>query len=524
MARRLDLQHDREGVMGVLERAAFCCRSFVGLFLLLTLISALYECAVEKYAFVPGVTISASDAKSSLDFKFFSRASLKDSLPVEQLNTAKVGKVHEENRPFFPRFSSFLGFSGKNRQNVSGVQRFPVLEGIEAASLERLDPAVSADTSSNNDPNLLDAGSELNNEMSEGQAHGAIHDDLNPEAVGNMVDRSSTDKKDRLTEEPHEAETKIEAAADTHHNHAFVETPLPALKLHYVGNSTKNYRESMLEKDEFLGFSSPRLLGRRRLDRRATPHMGLTILLMLLILTGVLAVILGVIAFQHAAVLGAISYSVVSTYMGKKIDVTKALKAVFKSGIKRLIWLAILYGTIRGLQCLIFLKTIFRGVLEMDQMESLILRLSLMPFSVLAPFRDKAAVNWEMASRIGTFLVLDYIFDGIANAVYIVACWVTIMEPENRGRSAIRRSWKLVKSMELQVITIKLLEAVLCGRSCRWVLQRFLGSFLSALLISAVQIYFTVVWLILYLSACYKQDGSSSFSHAVLEDFLDRHK
>ncbi|KAJ7560628.1 hypothetical protein O6H91_04G137600 [Diphasiastrum complanatum] len=524
---RLDL-HLQNGVIGILQRAGYCCRSCVGLFLLLTLISALYEGAVEKYALLPGLTISSSSNASSalhysLEVKFASTAPHQGKLPAEQSNVAKIGKG-DKNRYIFSRYASFFS-SGRSPHNVSGLQQSAVPEGLEFASLESLDPALSADTSSGDDPNLRNAGSDVSNEISKDQAHAPIYEeDLTTEAGRDMLDGPSTEQRHDSVEGPQEAEVKVEVAEDTLYNHALVEIPLPALKLKYVGNGTKNSSESILEEDEFLGFSSPRLLGRRALDRGAMPHMGLMVLLMLLILTGVLAGILGVVAFQHAAILGAVSYSVVNTYMGKRVNVRRALKAGFKSGIMRLIWLAILHGTIRGLQCLLCIKTIFRGALEMEQMESLILRLSLMPFSLLAPFKDKDAVNGEMAFRIGTFLILDYIFDAIAYSVYIVACWVTILEPDNSGLSALQRSWKLVKSMELQVLTIKLLEAILCGRSCRWVLQQFLGSVLSAVLISGAQIYFTVVWLILYFSARYKHDGSSSFSHGVLEDFLDKHK
>lgn len=71
-----------------------------------------------------------------------------------------------------------------------------------------------------------------------------------------------------------------------------------------------------------------------------------------------------------------------------------------------------------------------------------------------------------------------------------------------------------------QVIALKVIEGVLTGRSARWILQQFMGPFLSLLVVSAGQMYFIICWLVLYFSARCKQD--QNFNSRVLEDFLDR--
>jgi hypothetical protein len=72
-----------------------------------------------------------------------------------------------------------------------------------------------------------------------------------------------------------------------------------------------------------------------------------------------------------------------------------------------------------------------------------------------------------------------------------------------------------------QVIALKVIEGVLTGRSARWILQQFMGPFLSLLVVSAGQMYFIICWLVLYFSARFKQD-QNRFNSRVLEDFLDR--
>lgn len=72
-----------------------------------------------------------------------------------------------------------------------------------------------------------------------------------------------------------------------------------------------------------------------------------------------------------------------------------------------------------------------------------------------------------------------------------------------------------------QVIALKVIEGVLTGRSARWILQRFMGPFLSLLVVSAGEMYFIICWLVLYFSARFKQENRN-FNYRVLEDFLDR--
>jgi hypothetical protein len=83
--------------------------------------------------------------------------------------------------------------------------------------------------------------------------------------------------------------------------------------------------------------------------------------------------------------------------------------------------------------------------------DRLVLRLSMMPFPMLAPFKDADSSGWGMASRIAVFVMLDYVFDMLASCVYIMACWVTIMEREHWGFAALARACNLVTSVQNQV-------------------------------------------------------------------------
>ena len=233
---------------------------------------------------------------------------------------------------------------------------------------------------------------------------------------------------------------------------------------------------------------------------------------------------LGVVGFQHALVLVSVAYSVVTTHLGERATFIQPIKASFKSNVGRLLWLAIIHASLHGLESFFFMKSIFGGVMEVSKTEDLVLRLASNPFAFLAPFMDVDATSIGMAIRIGAFVGFDYLFDGIAYCIYVVACWVTIMERNYWGIGALSRSFNLVETKRYQAFIIRLIETVVCGRSSRWLLQQVFGQLGSALMICTFRIFFLVCWLVFYISARAFHDLPSSFSYQTLEDFLDRFK
>lgn len=229
--------------------------------------------------------------------------------------------------------------------------------------------------------------------------------------------------------------------------------PLPtfSLQLRVLGKNESSDYEDTYEEKVSLGAPSARLMGGRNVDR-PVPPLGLTLLFMLGVLAGAFMAFCAVIMLQHAALLGTVAYSIVSAYMGKQVGVIRAVKSGFRLGMVRLIWLAVLHGTIRDLMCLFVMKSfVGGGILEPEKADRLVLRLSLMPFSILAPFKDVEATSFSLAARIGGFVTVDYIIDGATSCIYVMACWATIMERQYWGFAAFSRGWRLVSSMQNQV-------------------------------------------------------------------------
>uniref|UniRef100_A0A7I4AUQ2 Uncharacterized protein n=1 Tax=Physcomitrium patens TaxID=3218 RepID=A0A7I4AUQ2_PHYPA len=235
--------------------------------------------------------------------------------------------------------------------------------------------------------------------------------------------------------------------------------PLPkfSLKLRVLGKNESTEFEDTYEEKVGLVVPSARLMGGRNVDR-PVPQLGLTLLFMLSVLAGAFMAFCAVIMLQHAALLGTVAYSVISAYLGKQVGVVRAVKSGLRLGMIRLIWLGILHGTFRDLMSLFIMKSfVGGGVLEPEKAERLVLRLSMMPFSFLAPFKDVEATSLALAARIGGLVSVDYMLEGAISCIYVMACWVTIMERQYWGFSALSRGWKLVSNMQHQVCLFRAL-------------------------------------------------------------------
>ncbi|CAM6048686.1 unnamed protein product [Sphagnum compactum] len=495
MATRERPQLREESVESLLMQAVrLCCVCWVPL-LVLSLVSTLYGTAKDSYTLIPGLGFPSSSDMNNV------------SLPQHQ-------KIYSTELSYSNISSSSQG------GRVSKLHDGGLYEGSEdkgllaryiASFLISLDEAVME--------SLVDS----RNRMAMYESGGVESSSVGPPLPSQSSETISTGFEVSSTMETKDgvalAQTQ-EARSDA--IEAMEPIPQLSLRLRILGKNESYDTETLQDEGVKIGMPSATLIGGRAVDRGALPHMGLTVLFMLGVLAGAIMTFFAVLVFQHAALLGTVAYTVVSTYVGKRVSAVQAMKAGFRTGLLRLIWLAVLHDLIRDLLGLLTIKTSFGGVMKGEAVDRLVLRLSTMPFPILAPFKDADSSGWGMASRIAVFVILDYVFDMLASCVYIMACWVTIMEREHWGFAALARACNLVTSVQNQVLSLKLLESVLCGRSARWVLQQFLGPFLSLLLVSAGQLYFYVCWLVLYFSARCKQESNPQFTHRVLEDFLDR--
>ncbi|KAH7315596.1 hypothetical protein KP509_21G056700 [Ceratopteris richardii] len=548
-------------VSGMFKQARISFRASLPLFMALALLASLYETAVEQSSLLSGLSLSGQSSNFSFQFALDSKTQASHSPPKADLKKFEVpgswlshifaGVLPLEDQAPQPmnvkqgQMEGSLenaGHTNTDSQNSEGnlldSQSLQEVEGLTESSLTQADSndseasrlsilenpketqggrrtfheVESAESFDKSEGGGVDASHVSHDSNSEGQKRAMMISEIK---TSSTEDRTGVDHQDSLE---YDMQFSSRESAEAKND---VDINLPHLKVENTSNMTKKVmQESVIDAID-VSFFTGKLLG-GRLDQGAFPQGGFSVILVLLLIAVVITVVLAIVAFHHAAMLGSIAYSVVSTHMGKRVSAGQALKSSLRWSIGRLIWLSIVLAAASGIQSLFFMKTFFNAVLDMEQVEALVLRLSATPFAILAPFYDADAASPGMAVRIGLFVCCDYLFDAVTYCIYIVACWVTILERNLWGFGAVVRSCNLIKGMESQALMIRIIEAMICGRTSRWLLQHVIGQFAAVLVISTAHVYFLVLWLIFYMSARSLHDRPSHFSHRILEDFLDR--
>lgn len=481
----------------VFKQALISFRANIRVLLVIAALSSMYNNAIESSIGLVGLPFNVSHGNFSLDFDHRGK---QNHSPLES-----VSGISQRQKRFVDGNGNTIGAGGQARQEEE-----PSLGHFLSSYF--VGPPVD-------------------------EANGHMHDLIHgPDAntFGGSSMETNKGESEQVSGPQAEPQGKSESTEDVDGQQVFAYDDSDGTGLNYMKirmvflprNDTQREITDDLEESEEVGIFAGRLFGGRGFDHQgAMPQgTGATVFLVLFLLFGVLATLLVVAALQHSAVLGAVAYTVVSTHMNKRVSIKQSVRSGLRTGIWRLIWLAVLHGTLRALQCLFLMKSLFGKVLELEQMERLVLRLSIMPFAFRAAWKDDYATDMGMSSRIGAFVTLDYLFDGLAYSIYITACWVAIVESQYRGAETFYRGWSLVKRMPFQAATIKVIESVVCGRSFKWMLEQVVGHFLSMLIVSFLETFFLVLWLIFYFSARSKenQDQTQQFSLRNLEDFLDR--
>lgn len=94
-----------------------------------------------------------------------------------------------------------------------------------------------------------------------------------------------------------------------------------------------------------------------------------------------------------------------------------------------LIWFVVFYGIIWDLMCLFVMKFfVGGGVLELEKVDCFVFWFVLMLFLILVFFKDVEVISLVLVVWIGGFVCVDYMIDVIIFCIYVMVCWVIIME------------------------------------------------------------------------------------------------
>eukprot|EP01018_Ginkgo_biloba_P030376 Gb_12816 [translate_table: standard] len=475
----------------LLKQAAVSYKASIWIFLTIALLSSLYETAIENATDLSGFSFNLPNANYSIEFDLHGKTNSRT--PVDNKgNETNPGEVDSVLGRFLTALLAPISAQEANTPIKELVQQKK--EQISDNQVEILvrDGSVHTDSQefahneikygnqlfkSNEDklkqPNEIENESNMAQNKRLDETESAHNEKSNKSDSVYHADNEKPNALEGAQDgKPNELENESKSTHDAiRYGDGIIQPPLAGSwkMVNRFGNETKTKNGQRLQKPQARTASSKGAFNRGAIPSGVREG---TLLLILLVILAISMVILLVLTFQSAAVIGVVAYAVASTHMGKRTSVKQSLRSALRFDIWRLMWFAILVGTLHEIQTQFLTKILFGEVMAKDQIEKLVNRLSLMPFAVLAPLKDDCAVNIGMSLRIGAFVIFQYLFDWLVYSTYIVGCWVSIMEKQYSGREALNRGWNLLKSMAFQAVTIKILESVLCGRSFSWMLNK----------------------------------------------------
>ncbi|KAL5716956.1 hypothetical protein ACHQM5_010055 [Ranunculus cassubicifolius] len=226
-------------------------------------------------------------------------------------------------------------------------------------------------------------------------------------------------------------------------------------------------------------------------------------------------VILGFI-IVNSCILGIVFCTVVNCHLGKYSSFVRSIWAGSRLGVQRLTGFILMRWAVRDAMTQIIGICFFGEIEDQHSFFRLFVRLKLMPFSVTSP--------WIRGydSEIASFLIIWTLSDTFIALVFAVDSWVAIMDAR-RGREIVKEGFYLLSTMLTQAILLKGCEAIFCGSLVRWVLTWVFGNLFASVILSVVEVYFMVVWLIYFFAAKCKdanRDGRQ-FGISDLEDYIN---
>ncbi|KAF6151241.1 hypothetical protein GIB67_002940 [Kingdonia uniflora] len=219
----------------------------------------------------------------------------------------------------------------------------------------------------------------------------------------------------------------------------------------------------------------------------------------------------------NSCIFGVVFVTVVNDYLGRYSSYFTTVWNGARLGSRRLSGFLLMRWAIRDAMTQVLGFWFFGEVEDQHSVFGLFIRLKLMPFSVMSPWVK--GYDTEIAWFLFTWTLLDT----FVALVFVVDCWVAIMDAGRSGREVVTEGCYLIYTMLNQVIQLKCFEAILCGAFVRWILVFIIGNTLTSMFQAVVEVYFVVVWLRFYFAVRCRDAISDGrrFGRRDLEDSLN---
>ncbi|PKA65089.1 hypothetical protein AXF42_Ash013210 [Apostasia shenzhenica] len=222
----------------------------------------------------------------------------------------------------------------------------------------------------------------------------------------------------------------------------------------------------------------------------------------------------------YAAVLGVVFYSVAWSLLSRPIiPLTDALLSGVRLGVRRLAGFVFLKWAIRDALVQLLCIWFFANMEDQNKLFKLFIKVKLMPFSV-------TMLSGNEDPELPGFLFAWELLDILVSMLLFFVPWVVAVDWNvgRRGQEVLKEGVFLATLVPGPVVWIRCLEMVVGGRLGLLLLSAFGGRRFAMWAQAMAEVYFMVLWLILYVEARRKdcELGGRRFGREELEKCIER--
>ncbi|XP_020584869.1 uncharacterized protein LOC110027693 [Phalaenopsis equestris] len=221
----------------------------------------------------------------------------------------------------------------------------------------------------------------------------------------------------------------------------------------------------------------------------------------------------------YATAFGVVFYSVTCNMLSRPIpSFIHALWCGARLGVRRLVGFVFLKWAIRDalvqLLCIFF----FVNIEDQNKLFKLFVKVKLMPFSL-------TLLSGNEVAELSGFLFVWGLLDLVVSMFLVLVPWIVVVDDIRRtGQEVVKEGVFLVTLVRKEFLWINCLEMVLSGGLGRLFFSTFAGRRFARWIQAVFEVYFMVVWLVVYLEARRKdwESRGRRFGREELERCIDR--
>lgn len=196
---------------------------------------------------------------------------------------------------------------------------------------------------------------------------------------------------------------------------------------------------------------------------------------------------------------------------------THALQYGARLGARRLVGFVFLKWAIRDALVQLLCIWFFANVEDQNKLFKLFIKVKLMPFSL-------TVLSGTEDTELPGFLFVWGLADFLVSMFLVFVPWIVVVNDIRTGQEVVKEGVFLVSLVTRQSMWIKCLEMALSGRLGRLLFSAIAGRRFAMWAQAMIEVYFMVVWLIMYLEARRKDCalGGRRFGREELERCIDR--